>query len=60
MRLELTEQEVAALLLLLKLGMDCYTLAPADDAAMEALVRIPDAVLDRLVIKASKLGAAVG
>lgn len=60
MTLELTEQEVAALLLLLKLGMDCYTLAPADDAVMEALARIPDAVLDRIVVKVAKLGAAVG
>ena len=60
MTLDLTEQEVAALLLLLKLGMDCYTLDPADDEVMEALVRIPDAVLDRVIIKMSKAVAAVG
>ena len=59
MTLDLTEQEVAALLLLLKLGMDCYTLAPADDEVMEALVRIPDAVLDGVIIKFSKLVCGV-
>ena len=56
--LELDHREVAALLLLLKLGMDAYTVSPTDYAALEALSRTPNPVIDSVIAKVSRAGTA--
>lgn len=55
--LELSQQEVAALLLLVKLGMDFYTGNPAGDA-LEALRGVPNRVVDGVIAKVSRAGTA--
>ena len=54
--LELDQREVAALLLLLKLGIDIYTVSPADGAVLEALSRTPNPVIDSVIAKVSRAG----
>lgn len=53
--LELSQQELAALLLLLKLGMDFYTGNPAGDA-LEALRSVPNRVIDGVIAKVGRAG----
>lgn len=55
--LELNQREVAALLLLVKLGMDFYTGNPAGDA-LEALRSVPNRVIDGVIAKVSRAGTA--
>lgn len=55
--LEFSDQELAALLLLLKLGMDFYTGNPAGEA-LEALRSVPNRVIDGVIAKASRAGTA--
>lgn len=55
--LKLSQQEVAVLLLLVKLGMDFYTGNPAGDA-LEALRSVPNRVIDGVIAKASRAGTA--
>lgn len=53
MKLELTQSEAAAMLVLLKLGMDTYEGDPIDDSALEVLRHFPDPVLNHLIGKVS-------
>ena len=55
--LEFSEEEVGALLLLLKLGMDFYTGNPAGEA-LEALRCVPNRIVDGVIAKASRAGTA--
>lgn len=55
--LELSEQEVGALLLLVKLGMDFYTGNPAGEA-LEALRSVPNRVVDGVIAKLGRAGTA--
>ena len=55
--LELNQWEVAALLVLVKLGMDFYTGNPAGDA-LEALRSVPNRVIDGVIAKVSRAGTA--
>lgn len=59
--IEFTEEEVSALLLLLKLGMDYYMGDDGDDAVdsvevVDSLRFIPNRVLDRVIAKVSHAG----
>lgn len=53
MILELSQSEAAAMLVLLKLGMDTHEGDPIDDSALEVLRHFPDPVLNHLIRKVS-------
>lgn len=54
--IEFTEQEIGALLLLVKLGMDYYEGNEDSDGTLAALGRVPNPVLGRVVAKLSRAG----
>lgn len=54
--LELSDREGAAMLLLLKLGMDVYEETDASAEVLELLRNIPNSVLDGLLAKVSRAG----
>lgn len=57
MTIDLTPSEAAAMLMLLKIGMDTYEGDPIDDEAFEILRLVPNPVLYALV---GKVGVAAG
>lgn len=53
MKLDLSQSETAALLILMKLGMDTYEGHPIDEDAFEVLRQVPNPVLNALIGKVS-------